>query len=144
MKGCFKSKLIAKGNEVYIVVGLTQSLLGLPAIKALQLVTQPETYFVVYPSIFQGLGKLQQSYKIKLKDGTTPCALSTPHVPLPMREKVYGELVRIKNMDVITKVTEPKKWCSGMVVVPKANGDIRVCVDLTPLNESVIREHLQC
>lgn len=61
-----------------------------------------------------------------------------------MREKVYGELVRIKNMDVITKVTEPKKWCSGMVVVPKANGDIRVCVDLTPLNESVIREHLQC
>lgn len=37
-----------------------------------------------------------------------------------MREKVYGELVRIANMDVITKVTEPKKWCSGMVVVPKA------------------------
>ena len=27
-----------------------------------------------------------------------------------------------------------------MVVVPKRNGDIRICVDLKPLNESVLRE----
>ena len=29
----------------------------------------------------------------------------------------------------------------GMVVVPKAAGSVRICVDLTKLNRSVCREH---
>ena len=41
---------------------------------------------------------------------------------------------------VITKVTVPSSWCTGMVVVPKSNGTVRICVDLRPLNESVLRE----
>ena len=32
------------------------------------------------------------------------------------------------------------EWCAGMVVVPKADGKIRICVDFTKLNESVCRE----
>ena len=43
-------------------------------------------------------------------------------------------------MDVIKPVSEPTQWCSGMVVVPKQNGKVRICVDLKPLNEAVIRE----
>ena len=35
---------------------------------------------------------------------------------------------------------EPTAWCAGMVVVPKKNGSIRICVDLKPLNENVMRE----
>ena len=27
-----------------------------------------------------------------------------------------------------------------MVVIPKSNGEVRICVDLTKLNESVLRE----
>ena len=42
---------------------------------------------------------------------------------------------------VISKIYEPTDWCSEMVVVPEANGDIRICVDLTKLNGSVCREH---
>ena len=38
------------------------------------------------------------------------------------------------------KVTEPSKWCAGMVIVPKRSGDVRICVDLKPLNESVLQE----
>lgn len=43
-------------------------------------------------------------------------------------------------MGVILKVTEPSPWCAEMVVVPKKSGDVRICVDLKPLNESVLRE----
>ena len=44
-------------------------------------------------------------------------------------------------MGVISKVTEPTAWCSGMVVVPKPMKDkLRICVDLTPLNAMVKRE----
>ena len=41
---------------------------------------------------------------------------------------------------VISKVAQPTPWCAGMVVVPKKNGKVRICVDLKPLNCSVLRE----
>ena len=34
----------------------------------------------------------------------------------------------------------PTPWCAGMVVAPKKNGDIRICVDFRPLNSCVLRE----
>ena len=43
-------------------------------------------------------------------------------------------------MGVISKVDEPTPWCAGMVVVPKKSGEVRICVDLKPLNKSVLRE----
>ena len=46
----------------------------------------------------------------------------------------------METIGVISKVDKPTPWCAGMVVVPKKEGDIRICVDLKPLNESVLRE----
>lgn len=46
----------------------------------------------------------------------------------------------MEQLGVITKVEEPTDWCSGMVTVPKKNGAVRICVDLTKLNEDVCRE----
>ena len=46
----------------------------------------------------------------------------------------------MESMGVISKVDTPTPWCAGMVVVPKKSGDVRICVDLKPLNESVLRE----
>ena len=43
-------------------------------------------------------------------------------------------------LDVIEPVDEPTEWFSPIVVVPKANGSVRVCVDLTKLNQAVRRE----
>ena len=43
-------------------------------------------------------------------------------------------------MGVISRVEGHTSWCAPMVVVPKPNGDVRICVDLTKLNESVLRE----
>ena len=46
----------------------------------------------------------------------------------------------MESMGVISKVDTPTPWCAGMVVVPKKLGEVRICVDLKPLNESVLRE----
>jgi hypothetical protein len=56
-------------------------------------------------------------------------------------EKAKKELQRMENMGVISRVDKPTNWCSGMVVVPKSDGSVRICVDLTKLNESVLREN---
>ena len=68
-------------------------------------------------------------------------ALFTPRrIPLPLRDRVREELNRMESMGVISRVVEPSTWCAGMVAIPKKSGSIRICVDLKPLNESVLRE----
>ena len=76
-----------------------------------------------------------------MKTGATPFSLYTPrHVPIPLRPKVKTELERMEKMGVIRKVEEPTPWCAAKVVAPKKVGAIRICVDLKPLNDNVLRE----
>ena len=154
VEGYFKGKLTIKEStteqDIYVVAGLSKPLLGLPAIEALTLIqrlhtvqAQLENVKTQYPTVFSGLGKLKEPYKIELETGAVPYALSAPRrVPLPLRDKVRTELTRMEDMGVVSKVTQPTPWCAGMVVVPKAQspGKIRLCVDLTQLNQWVRRE----
>ena len=131
--------------DIYVVQRLTNSLLGRPTIRDLDLLkivavvdTSPKDQ---YPSLFQGLGKLEGDYQIELRDDAQPFAQATPRrVAIPLLKNVQLELNRMEKIGVITKVNQPTEWCAGMVVVPKANGRVRICVDLTKLNESVKRE----
>ena len=54
--------------------------------------------------------------------------------------EVRAELERMEQLGVIAKVNIPTEWCAGMVVFPKLNGKIRICVNLTKLNQRVCRE----
>ena len=42
---------------------------------------------------------------------------------------------------IISPVDDPSPWCAGMVVVPKPSGAVRICVNLTHLNQNVLREY---
>ena len=93
-----------------------------------------------FPSLFTGLGTLQNKYDIRLKPDAQPFALNTArHVPIPLRDKVKAELEHMQSLNVISKVDQPTPWCAGMVVIPKKSGKVRICVDLKPLNENVLR-----
>ena len=130
-----------------MIRGLRNNLLGLPAIKSLQLVCRVDTVCSEqkiqqrFPKVFIGLGTLGEPYVIKFKADAKPYALFTArNVPIPLRDKVRDELERMEAIGVIAKVTAPTQWCAGMVVVPKSTGAVRICVDLRPLNENVLRE----
>ena len=93
-----------------------------------------------FPDLFTGLGKMKGQYTIKLKPGVKPFALYTPrNIPLPLRDKVQVQLKRMEQMGVISQVQTPTPWCAAMVVVPKSSGRVCICVDLKPLNQSVLR-----
>ena len=46
----------------------------------------------------------------------------------------------MENMGVISKIEQPTSWCARMVVVAKRSEAVRICVDLKPLNQRVLRE----
>lgn len=94
-----------------------------------------------YPTIFEGLCKLVGEHTIHLKEGATHFCLTTPRrVPLPLMKKVQEKIKLIEPLDIIEPIDEPTEWCLRIVVVPKADKKVRICVDLTRQNEAVHRE----
>ena len=139
-----KSKNRSSQQTIYVVKGLKHPLLGRPSIQALNVlphidsVTEESEFITKYPTVFSGLGQYGTEYRMEIKPNARPWALSTPRrVAVPYLQKVKEELTRMESLGVISRVDSPTDWCAGMVVVPKPNGKIRICVDLTKLNESV-------
>ncbi|KAL5017541.1 hypothetical protein ScPMuIL_007130 [Solemya velum] len=147
--GTLKSGKSKISTEIYVVNGLSKPLLGRPAIEKLDLVkrvasVKSKDYVTRYPALFKGLGKLNGEYEIRLGSDSKPVAVSTPRrIPLPLLDKVEVELKRMESLGVISPVDEPTDWCAGLVVVPKKNNTVRLCIDLTELNKSVRRENHQ-
>ena len=153
-------------EHVYIIRGAKKLLLGIPAIRRLGLIQEiPDTFTIKaigsqptqattsntkekitqqYPNLFRGLGKMAGEYTIQLKEGAQPFCLTSPRrIPIPLQKKVKSQLESMVQLGVIEPIDEPTDWCSPIVVVPKSNGDVRVCVDLTRLNKHVKREIYQ-
>ena len=145
--GSFSHKGKSILHPVFVVKKLKTNLLGLPAISSLKLVARidnvtqtntKERWEKQFPTVFQGLGTLGEPYEIKLTPGAKPFSLYTArNIAIPLRPK---ELQRMESNGIISRVDQPTPWCAGMVVVPKKSGSMRICVDLKPLNECVLRE----
>ena len=149
--GYLKYKDRVTKESIYIVEHLQTPLLGRQAITRLQLIQRLDDVeeqspagvdpVKEFPSLFCGLGKLGGEHTIQLKENATPYTLSTPRrVAIPLMPKVKKELERMERLGVISPVTEPTDWCAGLVVVPKSGDQVRICVDMTKLNENVRRE----
>lgn len=158
----YHGKLI--NEEIYVLHGAKRPLLGRPAINAFRLVStlnvvhsDVPTTLQQHPKLFNGLGKIPGEYVIDLKPDAQPFAVATPRrVAIPLLPTVKQELQRMEDLGVISKVDKPTDWCAPMVVVPKPKAvpnpeetscvvpgevprPVRICVDLTKLNESVRR-----
>lgn len=95
----------------------------------------------LFTEAFRGLGTINGEYKIRLKADAVPFALSMARrVPIPLREGVKVQLEKIESQKVIRRVEGPTDWCAGMVPVLQPSGEVRICADLTGLNDSVLRE----
>lgn len=98
---------------------------------------------VVHDDVVFGAGGLVKTdpVKIHLKEDAKPYALMTARrVPFPLLKKVEEELKRLERHGIITRVTEPSDWCSGMVPVRKKDESVRVTIDYKRLNASVKRQ----
>ena len=135
-----ESLYVIKGQQHALLSGSASSRLGLVA--RLHNVTPAKPDFVKeFPTLFKGLGKLSEPYSIKLRPGIQPmCIYTARKIAHPLLTKVKTEIDRMLAEGVISPVDGPTDWCSGIVVVPKPNDTVRICVDLTALNKAVLRE----
>ena len=95
-----------------------------------------------FPTVFgSGIGKLNGEYHIKLAAQVTPVQHAPRRVPVAIRDHLKRTLDEMVRADIIVPVTEPTQWISSMVVVPKKNGTLRICLDPKNLNAAIQREH---
>ena len=79
--------------------------------------------------------------KLHLNKDVKPVAQLVRRLPFGLREKVDKKLDELLKEDIIEEVPSgPTQWVSPLVVVPKPDGDIRVCVDMRRANEAIERE----
>ena len=70
-----------------------------------------------------------------------PYSIYVPRpVPIHLQVRVKEELDKIINLGVIEEAIYQTEWCCPMVVAMKFQGMIRICSDMTKLNEAVKRE----
>ncbi len=66
-----------------------------------------------------------------------PVAQPARHIPFHMRQKVASELDNLEQQGIIKKVEGPTPLVSPLIVIPKKNGDVWLCVDMKMANKAI-------
>ena len=95
-----------------------------------------------YPTVFgAGVGLLDGEYRIRIDPQASAVQHAPRRVPVAIREQLQATLEELTQQDIITPVTQPTPWISSLVVVPKKDGRLRLCLDPQDLNKAIKREH---
>uniref|UniRef100_A0A1Y1NHV7 RNA-directed DNA polymerase n=3 Tax=Photinus pyralis TaxID=7054 RepID=A0A1Y1NHV7_PHOPY len=94
-----------------------------------------------YKDLFEGIGKINKPYTIKLKEGSIPTSKPPHRVPIKIQPQLEAELQKLVRLDIISKVDNPTAWVNRLVVVEKPTGDIRICLDPRELNEAIVKDY---
>ena len=74
-----------------------------------------------------------KDYEHKILTRENPPIASKPRrIPMHLEDKVEKLVNELKEKNIVTEASSP--WNSPVVIVPKKNGDIRLCIDYRRLN----------
>ena len=162
--GTFESELYCETSgekcvdEFTDVEGYGKALLGKDTAEKLNVLrvgppSSPQAYSITsegnsvdivknFADVFSGVGKLKDyQLKLHINNDVKPVAQPVRRLPFGLREKVDQKLDELLKEDIIEEVPSgPTEWVSPLVVVPKPDGDIRICVDMRKANEAIERE----
>ena len=94
-----------------------------------------------YPDVFNGIGQLKGvTVKLPIDSTVPPDAQKARRSLFHLRKKVDQELSSLEQQNIIERVEGPTPWVSPLVVIPKKNGDVRICVDMRMPNKAIRRE----
>lgn len=94
-----------------------------------------------HKTVFSGVGKVNTMHKITLRDDAISHISAARKIPLALKNSVKKKLDEMVTEKIIIPVTEPTDWVHPIVIAPKPNGDIRICMDPRKLNMYIKREN---
>ena len=103
-------------------------------------------WIVSYPKyrhLFTGIGHFKcNPVKIEMKPDAEPVRKAPRRVSLAHKDKFTKEIQSMVDSSILTKLTlgmPTPEWLNNFVIVKKPNGNLRVCLDPTDLNKSIIQ-----
>ena len=94
-----------------------------------------------FPEVFsEGVGKLDGKYHIKINSQVSPIQHAPWRVPVAIRARLKEEPDGMTEQEIVAPVTALTPSVSSMVVVPKPNGKLRICLDPKELNKAIQRD----
>ena len=87
------------------------------------------------------MGALAGEYQMVLDESARPVQHPPCRVPVAIREHLRETLEDLEKREIIACMTMPTPWISSMVVVPKKNGKLCICLDPMDLNRALQREN---
>ena len=98
-------------------------------------------FILNYPKVLsESVGLLEGIYHIRLDTSIDPVQHAQRRIPVPLRDTLKVALEDLVKQDIIAPVTEPTPWITSIVVVPKKNGALRICLYPKDFNKAILRE----
>lgn len=95
-----------------------------------------------FSNLFRDIGEFRGDVGIKLKHDYESFVQSVPrNAAVPLLSRLKNELDRLVQLKIIEPIEEVTEWVSPIVVVPKPDNGIRLCVNYTQLNKVVVRPY---
>ena len=154
VKGCFTCEvligrgkaqaefLVIKGKGVPLLCKDTAMKLGVLKI-GVDIATVAEakqTLKQQFPEVFSGIGKLKsKQVTLHVDPNVKPVAQPLRRTPFNLQERVEKKIRELLDCDIIEEVDGPTPWVNPVVIIPKADGDIRLCIDMRRANEAILR-----
>jgi hypothetical protein len=127
---------------VHVVRDCNSPLLSLTSAVQAQLVSIPVGGRAVSskaPTVDEFSAYKDEVISLQVKATAVPKQFPLRRVVLALQDQVHFELTEMVKDGILEPVTEATEWCHPMLVTPKPNGRLRVCMDPRYLNEYLIR-----
>ncbi|XP_055622226.1 uncharacterized protein K02A2.6-like [Toxorhynchites rutilus septentrionalis] len=135
IRGSFVADIVIGENRVqvefFVVVGGQRCLLGDSTAKKLGVLRVGLNDNSVEAKPFTKIKEFRSH--IRIDPQAVPVFQPMRRIPILLDEMLSRDIIEIK--------TGPTTWVSPLVVVGKANGEPRLCLDLRRVNEAVLRAH---
>ena len=95
----------------------------------------------VFGNVFNSIGCFEGTFLLQLKCDSKSYQVPLRPVAYVLQKPFKDELDQLQILDIITSlgVDKTAEWCNSFVLVPKANGKVRLCLDSVGLNQALIR-----
>ena len=134
--------LVIKGRGVSLLGKTTATELGVlkVGINIAVVITKAVKLKQQYPDVFEGVGKLKnKQISLDLDPTVKPVAQPYKRLPFNLREKVQDKTTELLDLGIIEPVEGPAPWVNPVVIVPKNNEEIRLCIDMRQANQAIMR-----